>query len=126
MGSMFDDMMGMANQQLELVHGETVTFRTDAGGAVELTAIVTLDEPLRDPEGFRPTIYTGTLQLAATDRTKVLTEPNELLTIETHGDTWRVVDVGNVDSGMFPVGIQRESTEYSNAVDLQGNQHRYG
>ena len=105
---------------------ETVTFRTDAGGAVSVTGIVGLDEPLRDTEAFRPTIYTGSVSISEADRSELLTKPNELLTVETHGYTWRVVDVGVVRSGMFEVAIQRESSEHSNAVDLQGNQHRYG
>lgn len=105
---------------------ETVTFRTDAGGAVSVTAIADLDEPIRDTEGYSPTIYTGRLIVATTDKIKLLRQPEPVLKVEVDGYTWRVVDIGNDKSGVCEVAIQRESREHSNAVDLQGNQHRYG
>lgn len=101
---------------------EEVVFRTDAGVAVKATAIVTLDRPLRDDSGFTPTIYTGILLLKFADYSRVKT----LLTVEQGGYTWRIVDVGVPKSGVFEVAIQRESSQHSNAVDLQGTQHRYG
>lgn len=102
---------------------ESVTRITSDGTRDTFTAIVTLDEPFRDDSGRSPTLYTGTIKIAAADRDLLV--PNTMK-VEYRDKEWDIVDVGPEVAGMCEVGIRFDRPEHSNAIDLQGNQHEYG
>ena len=129
MSTVFEDRLNAVGHPVgERFNVETVTFTDDVYSDLELTALVELDEPIRDhAEGFTATIYTGVLLVDAAGRTAILNSgnPYKQVTVKDHSD-WHVTDVGDVINGKASVGIRREIAEHSNAIDLQGNQHRYG
>lgn len=100
---------------------ETVTFQLNAGDQ-EFTALVEVEEPIRDSSGFTSTVLSGQIRIPESKRSDVLLA----LEVTTRGETWRVTDIALPQGGMCDVGIQRDLSEHSNAVDLEGNQHRYG
>lgn len=100
---------------------ETVTFQLDAGNQ-EFTALVSIEEPIRDSSGFSSRVEIGQIQIPENKRADVLLA----LAVTVRNESWRVTDITDPEDGMCNVGIQRDFAEHSNAVDLEGNQHRYG
>ena len=88
--------------------------------------LVELDEPIRDDRGTSPTLYTGRLRFPANKRTQILSDSKPALTVMVRGYEWDITDVGEDSFGFCNIGIRRENPEHSNAIDLKGNQHRYG
>ena len=104
---------------------ERIILHTSAGDKKPLV-LVDVDEPIRDTSGTFPTVYTGTIWIDSGQRPQWIAETNAALTVTARGFTWDVVDVGEAENGMCNIGIRREIPEHSNAIDLQGTQHRYG
>ena len=94
-------------------------------GDRNLMAIVEIDEPIRDDNGYSPTLYVGKVRIKSGQRAAFISESNAALTATIRGFVWDITDIGEADFSMCNVGIRREIPEHSNAIDLEGNQHRY-
>lgn len=108
--------------------GEIVLFTDHSGTPTSkpFKCLVEIDEPIRHDGGQFPTLYTGTLRFPATKRPQILSEASPSLTATIRGSVYDLTDMGADDFGFCNVGIRRELPAHSNAVSLDGTQHRYG
>ena len=109
-------------------HADCVTFLDHDGTTTfkVLKALVEYDDPIRDSDGYSPALYEGRVWIDSAKRPQLISETNPALTVKIDGRTWHIVDIGKAQDGMLEVGIRFEEPEHSNALDLQGDQHRYG
>lgn len=94
--------------------------------SIEATAILDLEEPYRDVELRRQTVFQGKAKFLATDRDSLIPDTRTPLRVIAKGYSWYVVDVLPDKGGLFEMFLQTELADQSHAVDLEGNQHRYG
>jgi len=107
-------------------NGEPVIVVDAANVQTAASAIVVLEEPLRETTGYSPTILEAKAQFLASDRNSLVPDTREPLRLIAQGYTWYVTDVTPDDGGLFEMFLRTELADQSHAVDLQGNQHPYG
>jgi|694.fasta_scaffold01648_10 hypothetical protein len=93
---------------------------------ISLNGIVTIDEPVRDDSGEEMTTYTGQVEIAEVDVSKLSYGGQFPLTATIKGNLWHLSDSGDSVHGMRTIGIRRQERRLSNAVTLDGKQKRYG
>lgn len=104
---------------------ETVRFMSDSG-PISATALIVMDEPIRDQDNETPTTFTGEIHIAESRFNTIKRDKTFPLTVIARGRKFNVTSVGLPEYGMVVIGIQAQDIQSGNAVGIDGKGIRYG
>lgn len=107
-------------------NGEPVVVIDEDDNRTDAMGLIVLDEPIRTNDKYQTVILEGRVQFLSSDRSVLAGDDREPLRIEFRGYTWFVTDVSVDHAGFFEMFIRAEMSDNAMAIDLEGNQHRYG